>query len=328
MITIYREAGGRLVAEKLAADAPSAALEPLADVVWIDLVSPIPSEEQLIEAALEILVPSREDMEEIEYSSGAYTAHGAQYLTVHVLEQAEGHPAYLGPVTCIVTRARLVTVRYHEPPALAAFAERALGHELGCLDGITTMMALMETIVDRLADLLEDQSRRLEATTRAIFAAHRPSGRMEVLSSLMQRIGKAEDLNGKLNESLQTLARVTGFMGLVGPSFEHGAERARLKTLTRDVRSLLDASTRQERKIDFQLNATLGVINIRQADVIKIFSVVAFVFLPPTLIASIYGMNFAFMPELEWRWGYPAALGAMVLSALLPYLLFRWKKWL
>jgi magnesium transporter len=91
---------------------------------------------------------------------------------------------------------------------------------------------------------------------------------------------------------------------------------------------LREVAVAQAEKVRFLLDATLGVINIRQSDVIKIFSVVAFVFLPPTLIASIYGMNFKHMPELDWTWGYPMALGLMVLSALVPYFLFKWKKWL
>jgi magnesium transporter len=94
------------------------------------------------------------------------------------------------------------------------------------------------------------------------------------------------------------------------------------------LRSLRDVAQAQSEKVRFLLDATLGVINIRQSDVIKIFSVVAFVFLPPTLIASIYGMNFVHMPELEWTWGYPMALGLMVVSAVVPWLIFRWKKWL
>ena len=100
------------------------------------------------------------------------------------------------------------------------------------------------------------------------------------------------------------------------------------RTLLQDIRSLRDVAQAQSEKVRFLLDATLGVINIRQSDVIKIFSVVAFVFLPPTLIASIYGMNFDYMPELKWPWGYPIALGLMVVSALVPYMVFRWKNWL
>jgi len=149
---------------------------------------------------------------------------------------------------------------------------------------------------------------------------------------VLQRIGRAEDLNGKVNESLGTLLRLVGY--LVAASDPSGspvlaaAEKATAHVLLEDIRSLREVAVVQADKVRFLLDATLGVINIRQSDVIKIFSVVAFVFLPPTLIASIYGMNFVHMPELQWVWGYPLALLAMVVSAVVPYLLFKWKKWL
>lgn len=319
MITVYREAGGRLKAS-------GAALEPLAGVVWIDLQDPSAAEEKAVEAALGLSIPTNEDMQEIESSSRAYAEDGALYLTAQVMASPEGREPELAPVAFVVAGPRLVTVRYHAPGSIAHFARRVETHPLGCTSGMTTLLALLETIVDRLADILEGESRKLDATTRAIFEAHRPSGRMQVLSALMQRIGRAEDLNGKLDDSLTTLARLVVFLTLAGAV--KGADKARLKVLARDIRSLLEAAEKQERKITFQLDATLGVINIRQADVIKIFSVVAFVFLPPTLIASIYGMNFDVMPELHWPWGYPLALLAMAVSALVPFLIFRWKKWL
>ena len=324
MITVYRETGGRLLAS-------GPALEPLEGVVWIDLHGPSTAEERAVEAALGLDIPTRDDMQEIESSSRAYVEGGALYLTAQVVASPEGREPELAPLTFVVAGPRLVTVRYHAPGSIAYFAKRAEAQALGCTGGMATLLALMETIVDRLADILEGESRKLDATTRAIFEAHRPSGRMQVLAALMQRIGRAEDLNGKLDESLTTLARLVAYLAQPGTgmkSAEKGIDRARLKVLARDIRSLLDAAEKQGRKITFQLDATLGVINIRQADVIKIFSVVAFVFLPPTLIASIYGMNFKWMPEIEWPWGYPLALVAMAVSALVPYLIFRWKKWL
>ncbi len=320
MITVYRETGGRLKAS-------GPALEPLEGVVWIDLHAPSAAEEQAVEAALGLDIPTRDDMQEIESSSRAYVEDGTLYLTAQVMASPEGREPELAPLTFVVAGPRLVTLRYHAPGSIAYFAKRAEAQALGCTGGMTTLLALMETIVDRLADILEGEGRKLEATTRAIFEAHRPSGRMQVLAALMQRIGRAEDLNGKLDESLTTLARLVAYLAQAGAGVK-GAEKVRLKVLARDIRSLLDAAEKQGRKITFQLDATLGVINIRQADVIKIFSVVAFVFLPPTLIASIYGMNFDVMPELHWPWGYPLALAAMAVSALVPYLIFRWKKWL
>lgn len=326
MITAYRAIDGRLVAS-------GAALETLDPLVWIDLESPDPAEEASVETALSLDIPTREDMQEIEVSSRLYAEEGALFLTAQVLATPEGHEAQIGPVTFVVTPERLVTVRYHAPRSIKVFAERAAHQAMGCMSGPTVMLALMETVVDRLADILEGEARKLDHLNRAIFEAHRPNGKAQTLAVVLQRIGRAEDLNSKVEESLSTLQRILGFLAVqkgTGPAALalKGMDKSRLKTLAHDIRSLQDTCEKQSRKILFQLDATLGVINIRQSDIITVFSVVAFVFLPPTLIASIYGMNFAHMPELSWPWGYPAALAAMVVSAVVPYLLFRWKKWL
>ena len=328
MIGAYRvtgaEAGGRLERADLAR-------VPLEDAIWIDLHAPTRAEEDAVEAALRLNIPTREDMQEIELSSRLYHEAGALFLTAQVLAMPEGEDPQIGPVTFVVTEERLITVRYHAPRSIATFAERAAAQPMGCMNGQSTLVALLETLVDRLADILEVEARKLDALSKTIFAAHRPQGRAEMLPAVLQRIGRAEDLNGKAAESLATIRRLLGFVMApqgAGVAVLKGLDRARVKTLVHDIQSLQETAQTQERKVLFLLDATLGVISIRQSDIIKVFSVVAFVFLPPTLIASIYGMNFDVMPELRHPWGYPAALVAMVVSAVVPWLIFRWKKWL
>jgi magnesium transporter len=135
-----------------------------------------------------------------------------------------------------------------------------------------------------------------------------------------------------MRESLVSIGRMGAYMSAVLDAMKQAKEmkdhRARLKILQRDIASLTDHSSFLSSKINFLLDAVLGLINIEQAGIIKIFSVAAVVFLPPTLVASIYGMNFRVMPELEWTYGYPFAIGLMVLSALLPWLYFKRKGWL
>ncbi|MCB6178406.1 magnesium transporter CorA family protein [Rhodobacter sp. Har01] len=323
MITAYRASGGRLEQADATADA-------LRDMVWIDLEAPTRDEETAIEAALGLDIPTREDMQEIEVSSRLYDDRGALFLTAQVVAMPDAREPEIGPVTFVLTPERLVTVRYHTPRSMVVFADRVTSQPMGCTDGRSTLLALLETLVDRLADILEGESRKLELLSRSIFEAHRPKGKAQTLAVIVQRIGRAEDLNGKISESLATIQRILGFLsipsGAAAMAMLKGLDKARLKTLVRDVKSLQETAGTQERKILFQLDATLGVINIRQSDIIKVFSVVAFVFLPPTLIASIYGMNFDVMPEIHWPWGYPMALGLMFLSALIPWLIFRWKK--
>ncbi len=326
MIGVYLSDAGRL------SRAQEARLDDLTDIVWIDMYDPSPAEEKAVEAALEVDIPTREDMQEIEVSSRLYDEKGALFLTAQVIASPDTVEPVIGPVTFVLAKGRLVTVRYHPPGSFAVFADRAAKQAVGCVNGQTTLLALMETMVERVADILEGEARKLDALTKAIFEAHRPSGKAATLSVILQRIGRAEDLNGKVTESLSTILRVLGFLsvptGHAAATAVAGIDKGRLKVLLRDVRALADTAEVQSRKILFQLDATLGVINIRQADIIKIFSVVAFVFLPPTLIASVYGMNFVHMPELQWRWGYPMALGLMLLSAVIPWAIFRAKKWL
>jgi magnesium transporter len=308
------------------------AQEHLRDARWIDLDTPTAAEEDAVEATLGIDIPTREDMQEIEVSSRIYRESGALFLTAQIIATVEARDTEIGPVTFVVCSDRLVTVHYHHPGSFQHFADWAARHDIPLATGVDALLGLLDSVVDRLADVLEGEARKLDALSKAIFAAHRPSGKADTLGAVLQRIGRAEDLNAKVQESLSTLLRAIGYL-TVQPNAPEAicladSDRPAAQTLLQDLRSLGEVAATQSSKIRFLLDATLGVINIRQSDVIKIFSVVAFVFLPPTLIASIYGMNFEVMPELDWPWGYPMALGMMVVSALVPYLFFRWKKWL
>lgn len=304
----------------------------MSEAIWIDLDRPTEAEEDAVEAALGLDIPTREDMQEIEVSSRIYREGGALFLTAQVVASHDGRDTEIGPVTFVVRPDSLVTVHYHHPGSLKYFAEWAARHDTVLASGLDALLALLEAVVDRLADILEGEARKHDALSKAIFAAHRPAGRAETLPVVLQRIGRAEDINGKVSESLGTLVRMVGYLCMAsdpaGGPVPSPAEKAKALVLLEDIRSLREVAGVQADKVRFLLDATLGVINIRQSDVIKIFSVVAFVFLPPTLIASVYGMNFSIMPELQWTWGYPMALGLMVLSALVPYMVFRWKKWL
>jgi magnesium transporter len=304
----------------------------LDEAIWIDLEAPTQAEEDAVEAALKIDIPTREDMQEIEVSSRIYREGGVLFLTAQVIASPEAREAEIGPVTFAVLQDRLVTVHYHHPRSLTYFADWAARHDTVMETGLDALTGLLEAVVDRLADILEGEARQHETLSKAIFAAHRPSGKTETLAAVLQRIGRAEAMNTKVNESLATILRLLTYLTstpetTVGPCL-HARQMPMALAQLQDIRSLREVAAAQADKVRFLLDATLGVINIRQSDVIKIFSVVAFVFLPPTLIASIYGMNFKHMPELDWTWGYPMALGLMVISAVVPYLLFKWKKWL
>lgn len=300
-------------------------------IVWVDLLRPTVADEQTIEAWLGIGIPTREEMEEIEISSRLYAEDGALFMTATLPAHTDDDAPSMSPVTFVLAGARLVTIRYHEPRAFGTFPLRAQKVATGCTTSETILLGLLETIVDRLADVLERAGRDVDQISRDIFqtTTSKPKKRDQNFQNLLKTIGRKEDLTSNIRDSLMTLQRLTGFLGNALTLDKNGKDvRARVKTLSRDVSSLSDHAAFMSQKITFLLDATLGMINIEQNAIIKIFSVAAVVFLPPTLVASIYGMNFDLMPELKWTMGYPFALFLMVLSAALPYLYFKRRGWL
>jgi magnesium transporter len=323
MITGYASNNGRL------AEVPANPQE-LAALVWIDLVAPRPEEEALLEGALSLDLPTREEMREIEQTSRLYSENGAQFMTALIPAQTDDDEPVIEPVTFVLQDRQLVTIRYHTPRAFDLFLQRSAKGQLTSGSGEEVMIGLLEMIVDRLADVLERAGHDLEAVARRIFARDGAKARRGMdWQAMLSEIGRKGALVSTIRDSLGTLDRLIVFLGqrLRADGAAPGLND-RLHDLASDVRSLSDHAGFVAQKVTFLLDAALGLIGIEQNGIIKIFSVVSVVFLPPTLVASIYGMNFSVMPELSWPWGYPAALGVMVLSALLPYLLFRAKGWL
>lgn len=323
MISAYSSDGGRLVL-----------LEPgdtaLEKVVWFDLLTPTKEEETLVEQAVGIDVPLREEMEEIEISSRLYYEDGAAYMTATLPAQTDTDDPHLAPVTFVLTGERLVTVRYHEPRAFVTLAARAQRVSMGCNNGVAVLTSLLEIQVDRLADVLERISREVAQISKDVFQKHdtKPT-KSSNIQAILEAIGRKGDLTSNIRECLGSLGRMIGFLGQVTLKGKTDKDlRVRVRTLSRDCQSITDHAGFLTQKVTFLLDATLGLINIEQNAIIKIFSVVAVVFLPPTLIASIYGMNFHFMPELSWPFGYPLAMLLMVVSAISPFWFFRRRGWL
>lgn len=323
MITSYVSDNGRLRVREALGELDDA-------LVWIDLQSPTQAEEAEIEKRLGIAIPTREEMAEIEISSRLYSEDGAIFMTATLPANADRDDPDMLPVTFVLAGRRLVTVRYHEPRAFRTFPQRAAKVPMGCDSGETVLVALLEALVDRLADVLERAGRDIEGISRQVFR-HKgaPPGKSRDLQETLEEIGRKGDLTSDIRDSLMTLERLVSFFSQ--QSLQHKAARdvrERIRTLSRDIRSLADHASFLSQKITFLLDATLGMVNIEQNNIIKIFSVAAVVFLPPTLIASIYGMNFEFMPELKWPLGYPFAMGLMIVSAILPYFYFKRRNWL
>ena len=300
-------------------------------VVWADLVEPTKDEETTIETWLGVSIPTREEMEEIEISSRLYVEDGAFFMTATLPSSTDADDPVMSPVTFVLSGKRLVTVRYTEPRAFQTFPLRAQKVATGCTTGDTILIGLLESIVDRLADILERAGREIDTTSHDIFRTTqaKASKRNRDFQELLKAIGRKEDLVSNIRESLTSLLRLSGFLAnAIGQTTPGKDARGRVRTIARDVQSLADHAAFLSQKINFLLDATLGMISIEQNAIIKIFSVAAVIFLPPTLVASIYGMNFEAMPELNWHWGYPMALVLMILSAIVPFVYFRRRGWL
>ena len=319
MLFAYRDRDGRL--ERLEGG------EDIAGALWIDLYSPREAQVAAV-ARLGVSVPSLADMEEIEISNRLYREGGVDYMTVVLPGLSMSQAPMAGPVTFILSETRLVTVRHHVPRPFETFPDRADRSALGTGSAERLFLGLVEDIVARLADLLEMAGRSLDDAARSVFGGG-VAGRPDLLRQTLEQAGRQGELLSRVRLALLTLERALSYFGqTLGVRMEGEELRATLKGLMRDIQALGVHADFLSSRVGLAVDATLGLINLEQNATVRIVSTVAVLFLPPTLVASVYGMNFAFMPELGQPWGYPAAIGLMVASAALTWVVFKWKRWL
>lgn len=342
MIRSFRSSTDRLVEVPLKDDGT-----PEDEVLWIDLADPTPGEEKHLEKWLGIPIPTHDDMTEIEESSRFYMENGAQYLTAPLIYTVEGSNRNIGPVTFILVGARLVTVRYSHPQAVELFITRVVKSGNGIITqqctGLTILTALIEAATDRLADLLEAVSGKIESASRQIFQRDQDALPMSTADfrQTLNQIGNQGATLSMVRESIAGISRmlvyVEAYGKIVTPKYVEADGKTvtpkkdmktTIKSLEQDTQSLEHFADFLSSKMTFLLDTVVGMISTEQNAIIKFFSVAAVGFMPPTLVASIYGMNFQFMPELAKPWGYPLALFLMVISAVIPLIYFRKKGWL
>ncbi|MBX5161306.1 MULTISPECIES: magnesium transporter CorA family protein [unclassified Rhizobium] len=300
------------------------------DVVWIDMIEPTRDEELYVEKVLGIEVPTRDDLKDIEPSARLYVENDAVFMTGSLLWKADTEAPTLTDVAFILAGNRLVTIRYAHPKSFALFI--AALHRLpeNWRSGAALLAKLLETIVDRTAEILEVSILRLDILSMHVFGdrakkTRKPSNYLE---EKLRDIAGHHRMISKVRDSLGSLSRLLTFFHTI-PAIQQDREAKELcRTVSRDIQSLSEHASFVAGNITFLLDASLGLINIEQNSIIKIFSIASVVFLPPTLVASVYGMNFQVMPELAWAAGYPYSLALMVVSAVIPFFFFRWKGWL
>ena len=323
MLSVYVPHGSSL--ERVSIEPGTA---PPDHAVWIDLISPTVQENKLVESLVGIAVPTREEMQEIEVSSRLYVENGARYMTATLMCRSDSATPVTTPVTFILAGHRLVTVRYDEPRPFAIVEHKLARACPPKISGDSVLMDLLDAIIDRSADILERIGAEIDQISHTIFEPDDDMGPPSY-NDVLKALGRKGDLTSKVRESLVSIGRVVLFLANESEGMKwHKDTRTQLQSMQRDVLSLTDHASYLGNKITFLLDAMLGVVNLQQNAIIKIFSVAAVVLMPPTLVASIYGMNFKHMPELNWPLGYPLALLIMVLAAILPYLYFKWRKWL
>jgi magnesium transporter len=303
---------------------------PLADTVWIDLLEPTAEEERTVESQCGIDVPTPEEMREIETSNRLYEEEGAVYLTSTIVTRLDSDLPQNSQVTFILKDGRLITNRYTDPLPFRRFIAYAERHGPNCTSGAAVLAGLIEAIINRVADVIERVSADLDSISAEVFtpASSRRRGRGRDRQLVLERIGQCGELIAKTRESLVSLGRVLAFVQQASSVNLAPDVRTRLRTQSRDVIAMSDHASFLGNNVSFILDATLGMVNIDQNNILKIFSVVTVFLLPPSVIAGIYGMNFDHIPWAHESWGFLAALGLMVASALLPYLYFKRRRWL
>ncbi|EHM03218.1 magnesium and cobalt transport protein CorA [Acetobacteraceae bacterium AT-5844] len=309
--------------------------EALRSAVWIDLLAPTRAEVSAVEAAFALEIPTREEMQEIESSSRLYREDDALFLTANFLHGAEEGDYGSTPITFVLAGSALITVRYATPKAFTTFAARARrtpGALLSSADAV--MLHLFEQVVDRLADILEKIGADMDRASQSAFRIARGSQKKKAnvrdadLKAVLIALGQVGEVTSRANETLLGLTRILTFVGAEKATAVRKENQGLIKILVRDVRSLVEHAGFLSAKANFLLDAVLGIINIDQNGIIKTFTVASVALMPPTLVASIYGMNFDSMPELHLSFGYPLALGLMICSAVLPIVYFKRKGWL
>ncbi|MFL6529662.1 MAG: magnesium transporter CorA family protein [Chthoniobacterales bacterium] len=318
------------------------------DAVWIDLLEPTTQEELALEAALGVDIPTREEMQAIELSSRLYEENGLLFMTATVMSHSETNRPQSSAVTFIYSPHKLITLRYSDPAPFNAFRVRREANVQRYQTPGQFLGGIIDSVIERVADILEGVGLNLDHLSVRIFDSEEtvtamplhtrlkssPHGRARKARQrnfveVLREIGIESDRVSRARESLVSFARLVAYYREMRHDDSTAREAAaHLKTISGDLTSLSDHATFLSSKVSFLLDATLGMINNEQNAIIKILSVAALVFLPPTLVAGIYGMNFTNLPELHWAHGYPWALFLMIVSAVVPYLFFKRRGWL
>ncbi|MDO5450431.1 MAG: magnesium transporter CorA family protein [Akkermansia sp.] len=305
------------------------------DIFWIDLLTPTAEELKYAEGICAIEMPTKDEMREIEATSRLYCEDGARFMTTSVLSRVETDDPIIAEITFIIKNRILVTIRHTDSYSFRVFSHQLLRTRSTNRDLV--FVGLLETLVDRQADVLERFGTDLDAISKTIFGSgHTRRKGKEVedpdtddLRDALEELGRVGDLITRQRDALVNLLRLITYAGNEDSCMStHDSLYVPLRPVSRDVNSLSEYAGFLSNKVNFMLDAVLGLINIEQNDIVKVFTIMSVVFLPPTLIASIFGMNFEHMPFLHSPWGFWLSLVFMLVAAVLPLVYFRYKRYI
>lgn len=322
MLTVYASTGGKLVRQ---AEVPAGN----DGCFWYDLLNPTVEEDLQVETLLGISVPTRAEAREIEASSRFYNEGGATYITSFIVHNGQNGPPESSTLTFILYGNRLVTVRYAEFKVFPEFLSRVDQGDAPAGTAAAILVGLFESVIQGKADLIERLQDEVDKLAKSIFDVKARGDANKRLEALLTMIGKEGDVVARVQESTTSIDRSLHF--LETSAHDQGCDAkitTRIHGAQRDNASLAEHLRSLSNRVSFLLDATLGMITTQQNQIIKLFSVMAVMLMPPTLVASIYGMNFRHMPELEWEYGYPLAIALMFLAAVIPFVYFKRKGWL
>jgi len=284
-------------------------------VIWVDMFSPTISEIKTVEGLFDMEFPTKQESEEIELSSRYWEENDKIEINSYFLIN-DNHEPINETVSFILQKKLLISVRYKDLTSFSIFTKRLLSNPREYKDGYSIFCQIIDIRIDADADTIENLSKDITALRKKVFKDD--SG----TDDMLEKISIFEDLNMKIRENLTDKQRV---LSSLLKSQKFADDKNDIPTMLKDIKSLVDYTNFNFERLDYLQNIFVGLLSVQQNKVIKIFTIVNVVFLPPTLVASIYGMNFDGMPELHWEYGYLYSIGVIILSAIAPLIVFKKK---
>ncbi|RBQ29487.1 magnesium/cobalt transporter CorA [Aliarcobacter vitoriensis] len=292
--------------------------EDKSSVIWIDMLFPTTSEVRAVEELFDMKFPTKQETEEIELSSRYWEEDNRIEINSYFLINDKNEPIN-ETVSFILQEKLLISVRYKNLASFSTFTKRLLASPREYKNGYSIFCQIIDIRIDADADIIENLSKDITVLRKKVF--HDDSDTEDIL----EKISTFEDLNMKIRENLTDKQRI---LNSLIKSQKFVDEKKEIPIMLKDIKSLIEHTNFNFERLDYLQNIFVGLLSVQQNKVIKIFTIVNVIFLPPTLIASIYGMNFVNMPELNWEYGYLFSIGIMVLAAVSPLIIFKKKGWI